>query len=146
VNEKNKFCLFAVVAGFILGCTVVGGLWFIYSSAHKPDNGGVEKYQERERDLLNRIGEYEQREKERTAREKARIAGEDRRIRAEGERIARTETLLRPLWGFDRSERQLHEDLAKEINILADFYFSVKREYDNAYNRSNSKIDISGSE
>jgi hypothetical protein len=142
MNEKiNKFCFVSAVAAFILGCAVVGGISIAINSAHKSDNTGIEQYQQRERELLTRIGEYQQREEARIEAERVRTAREDRRIRAERERIKRTEAQLGTLWGFGGREYELREELTKEINILADFYFSVKREYDNAVNRSNSEIE-----
>jgi septal ring factor EnvC (AmiA/AmiB activator) len=145
-EEKNRFRFSAIIAAFILGGAIVGGFCAIFNSENKSDYNRIEQYQQRERELLTRIGEYQQREEERTARERERIAREDRRIRAERERVARTETQLRTIWGFGGREHELREELTKEINILADFFFSVKRDLDNAANNSSGEIGKTGSE
>jgi len=124
MNEKNyrRSVIVLVIVAFILGSAVGGGLCFIIHSKNKPDNTGIAEYQQRERDLLARIGEYQQREEDRNRREA-------RRIEAERERIARTETQLGAIRGLDRRSGDLLSELAKEVDILAKYFADVRREY-----------------
>jgi hypothetical protein len=74
-----------------------------------------------ERQLLERIGEYEQRERER-------IEAENSRIRREEERIERTKSNLESIRGLDRRTIDLYQALRKEISILQDYLDSSERE------------------
>jgi len=141
MNEKLWFSFkinvyaFIVITftAFILGGATGGLCSYVYSK-NRADNIGIGDYEQRERELLERIGDYER-------REKARIERENSRIRAEGERIRRTEALLGTLGELDRRSGDLLQELTKEINILADFFFSVRREHLDAVNNVDCEID-----
>jgi hypothetical protein len=98
------FCIFA---GFIAG--------YFIGRANTTDNTGIERNLDRERELLERIGEYEQRERDRIARE-------NQRINAERDRIRRTEAAIRAIRQSDRRSSDLLQELAKETEILADYF------------------------
>jgi hypothetical protein len=137
MNEKININLISIIfiASFVLGVGAGLGLSFIVSPANQFDNRRIEEYKSRERDLLARIGEYERREKERTAREA-------RRIEAEGRRIEQTEKRLRAIWELDRRTGDLYEDLAREAGVLSDHFYYSKREYLDSVNSGDSgKID-----
>jgi hypothetical protein len=85
------------------------------------DSAGATGNTEQQRELLARIGEYEQRERER-------IAAENSRVAREGERIEHTKAQLRAIRGLDRRERDLYEELTAEIGILADYLDSSERD------------------
>jgi len=140
MNEKNNgFYFIAVFFAFILG-GAIGGVGTVIYTAHKSDNRGIEQYQQRERELLGRITDYQQRENARIEAERIRIARENERIRAERERIARTEAQLRTIWGLDRRSSDLLSELAKEIDILADFFFSTRNQYTDNIDNNNSEV------
>jgi len=130
-----------VFIAIVFSGAIATGFWFIFDSKNKSDNRGVEYYQQRERELLARIGEYEQRESARIEVERIRAAREADRIRQERERITRTETQLTAIRGFDRRTGDLLQELAKEISILQDYFYSSKREYIDAINNSDSAVE-----
>ena len=139
MNEKEYrfyIVIIIVIAVLLIFAGGVGG--FVIRGAHTADNSGIADYQQRERDLLARIGEYQQREQDRIARERESAAREAERLKREGERIARTENAIGAIRESDRRERNLYQELAKEADILADFFAGVKREHDNAVNNDDS--------
>jgi uncharacterized protein YneF (UPF0154 family) len=116
MNEKIScnVIVMCIIAVLLLICTGFFGGYFLCRS-HTADNTGIERNLSRERELLARIGEYEQ-------REKIRIARENERINAERERIERTENAIRAVRGLDRRSGDLLQELAKEADILADYF------------------------
>jgi len=95
-------------AGFFIGGSVVFG-------AHKGDNSGAGGNTADQRELLERIGEYQR-------REEARIRAEADRIRAEGERIERTQKAIDAVRESDRRTGDLYQELRAQINILANYF------------------------
>jgi hypothetical protein len=116
MNEKNNryFIAFLIIYTIIsFSAGFIGGSFI--GRTHTTDNNRVESNLSRERELLERIGEYQQREEERNRREAVRIA-------AEGERIKRTEDAIRAVRGLDRRSGDLLLELKQEIDILADYF------------------------
>jgi hypothetical protein len=136
MNEKINMFRFIVIVviTFIMG-GISGGLCVILNPKNTANNGGIESYRPRERKLLERIGEYEQREKDR-------IGAENRRIEAERARIEQTEKRLGALRELNRRTSDLYEELAIEAGILQDYFYNSKREYFRSIgnNSNNSKI------
>jgi hypothetical protein len=114
MNEKNNFISFVVKFLFLIVfiCTCFGsGYWFRGYQIHRAnsaDNNGAGSIISRERELFERIGEYQRREADRLA--------------AEGERIKRTENAIGAIWESDRRSGDLHEELKQEVKILADYF------------------------
>lgn len=127
--EKKHIVIFIIV--IILSVFVGGTAITIFNGANTGDNNGVEQYQQRERELLNRIGEYEQREQARVEAERIRITAENIRIERARERIERTEIAIRAIWEFDRRTGELLQELIEEIKILADNGGCLSGKYSN---------------
>jgi hypothetical protein len=119
MNETHKgICIFIVViiffacagfcAGYYIGSNVIG-------RADTGNSAGVEFNLDRERELLERIGEYELRERDR-------IAAENIRIDRERERVERTKAQLGAIRGLDRRSSSLLQELEQEAQILADYF------------------------
>jgi hypothetical protein len=106
------FLFVFISAGFCAGCWFGG---YVIGGTNTADSGGVESNLARERELLERIGEYQRREEARVAREAGRIA-------AEGERIERTEAAIRAIRESDRRSGGLLQELAEEVGVLADYF------------------------
>jgi len=117
MNEKiNLFRVIGIVIiAVIFSGAVSAGFCIIFNSKNKSDNRGIGEYQQRERQLLDRIGEFERREEDRNRREAE-------RIRAEGERIERTETAINAIRQSNRRERDLYAELRAQNNILEDYF------------------------
>jgi hypothetical protein len=132
MNEKDTrrfITLFIISIIFIIAS---GAGCFFIGRADTADSSGIEQHLSRERELLARIGEYQRREEERNRREAERIA-------AEGERIKRTEAAIRAVRETDRRSGALLQELAKEVDVLADYFWSSRDSFNNG-------IDNSGSE
>jgi hypothetical protein len=120
VNEKTiiipNFILFMFLIVFF--CASFGAGYYIGTficGTNPADSGGVESNIAKERELLERIGEYQRREEERNRREAERIA-------AERVRIERTETAIGAIRGLDRQSGSLLQELKQEAQILADYF------------------------
>ena len=79
------------------------------------NSSGVEGDTDQQRELLERIGEYQR-------REEARVAAEAARITAERDRIERTTAALNSIRESDRRSGDLLQELTKEIDILEDYF------------------------
>jgi hypothetical protein len=119
MNETSKgICIFIVViiffacAGFCTGYYIGG---HVIGGTNTGNSAGIELNLDRERELLERIGEFERREEERNRREAERIA-------AERERTERTEIAIRNIRKLDRRSSNLLQELEQEANILADYF------------------------
>jgi len=126
MNEKEYrryFVIIAVIAILLIFAGGVGG--FVIRGAHTGDSAGVERNTERERELLARIGEYQQREQERVDRERKNAAREAELNRAARERAVRLETAVGAIRVSDRRTGELLQEIAKEINFLADYIGSL---------------------
>jgi hypothetical protein len=120
MNENNNremsnldFTIFIFIAIVAFSAGYIGG-----HVDRKKDSGnspGVETNLSRERELLERIGEYE-------LRERGRIAAENSRINRERERVERTKAQLGAIRGLDRRSGGLLQELEQEANILADYF------------------------
>ena len=99
-----------------------GAAGFIISGKNTANNSGAESNLNRERELLTRIGEFEQREREYLERERERTTRENNRIERERERIKRTADQLTAIRGLDRRSGYLLQELEQEINILASYF------------------------
>lgn len=95
--------------------------------AYTTNNRRVEQHSNRERSLLERIGEYQRREEDR-------IATEVRRIEDERKRIERTENAIRALRESDRRTSSLLQELTAEIEILADYFNSSRSIVNDSFN------------
>jgi hypothetical protein len=121
MNEKNNITSVIILFLFFIVFICAGfgtGYWFhghVINRTYKADNGGVESNFARERELLDRSGEYQRREEARVAR------GADR-ITAERNRIERTENAIRAIRESDRRSSSLLQELEQEINVLADYF------------------------
>jgi hypothetical protein len=115
MNEKTNRDIIVCIIGALLICTTgfTGG--YFIGKPHTGDSAGIERNLDRERELLARIGEYEQREADRIARENERIS-------AERERIERTKNAIGAIRGLDRRSGSLLQELEQEIDILADYF------------------------
>jgi hypothetical protein len=122
MNEgKTAWILSAVIVFmFIASCTIS----YFVGRSHTANNTGIGKYPAAERQLLDRIGEYESRERDRIARE-------NNRIESERSRIERTKAQLRAIRELDRRSSDLYAELKEEINILADFFRDTCGQFDN---------------
>jgi DNA repair exonuclease SbcCD ATPase subunit len=119
----KRLVLLGVVALCVLAATIT------YTTNYRR----VRELRNRESSLLEQLGEYQQREtariraeRERAERAEATIneyqQRETARIRAERERIERTEDAIRELRDSDRRASSLLQELATEVNILADYF------------------------
>lgn len=111
-TNSHSFIIICIAALLILPISI--GSFFI-GKTHSGNSAGIERNLDRERELLARIGEYEQ-------REEARIAREAERIAREGERIERTKIQLGAIRELDRRSGGLLSELEQEINILAGYF------------------------
>jgi hypothetical protein len=128
MNEKKYIVIIIaiVVIIFVLGGTAAGaGLCAFFYSAYKSDNSRTEQYSERERELLARIGEYQQREQDRVARERENAAREAELNRAAGERAKRLAKAIGDVRVTDRRSGELLQEAAREINFLAGYIGSI---------------------
>lgn len=112
----KRLVLLGVVALCVLAATI----------AYTTNYRRVRELRERESSLLEQLGEYQQRE---TAR-----------IRAERERIERTEDAIRELRDSDRRASSLLQELATEVNILADYFRDSRSQYIDSDN--NQEVDF----
>jgi len=142
MNEKLWFSFKISVFAFIaitFTCFILGGAagygisGVIFDSKDQQDNRGIESYRPRERELLERIGEYEQRERERIARENS-------RIERERSRIEQTEKRLGAIRELNRRTGDLLESLAMEAGCLQDYFYNSRREYLDAVNNSVGEV------
>jgi hypothetical protein len=132
MNEKtNRNFIIVCIIGALLICGA-GAVCYFLGQSHTGDSAGIERNLDRERELLARIGEYEQREADRIARENERIS-------AERERIARTEAAIGAIRGLDRRSGSLLQELEQEIDILADYFRG-------SVDRLNNGADLRGGE
>jgi hypothetical protein len=116
MNEKGYRNFIIVIVIFAIVFIFTGSIFSFYiGRADTGDNTGVESNLSRERDLLDRIGEYERRERERIARE-------NNRIERERERIKQTENAIRAIRNSDRRSGSLLQELEQEVSILADYF------------------------
>jgi len=118
MNDKKVILVTVIIMLCVIIASFGGGYWLAYSvfnSKNQSDNRGIGEYQQRERELLERIGEYQRREEERNRREAE-------RIRAEGERIERTQTAINSIRQFDRRTGDLYQELRAQNNILANYF------------------------
>ena len=128
MNEKNSRGFAAAV--IVMAALLAGGIaGYFIGSKNTGNSGGTGGDFSRERALLERIGEYERREADRIARENERIG-------AERARIDRTENAIRAIRGLDRQSGGLLQELAAEVNILADFFWSYYNEFHNRADNS----------
>ena len=126
MNEKEYkryFVIIVIIAVLLVFAGGIGG--FVIRGANTPDSAGIERNTERERELLARIGEYQQREQNRITAERERTAREAERIGAARERAYRLETAVGALRVADRRSSELLQEIAKEINLLADYIGSI---------------------
>ena len=123
----QKINLRIIGIAFIISMCLCIGAYFIGSkNARDSDRAGANTAKQRE--LLDRIGEYQRREEDRVTREAERIA-------AERERIERTETAIRAIRQSDRRSSSLLQELTEEINILESYFRSSCNQFsDNADN------------
>lgn len=112
MNEKISMRTIGIVIGVIAIMCFVS---YFVGRTNNPDNRGTGSYTERERQLLDQLGEYERRETARVKRERARI--ED------------TETKLTALRGLDRRSSSLYEAIRAECKILEDYFNNVRSEF-----------------
>ena len=124
MNESKKvyinFDIVFIVALLLIFAGGVAG--FIISGKNSANNSGAESNLNRERELLTRIGEFEQREREYLERERERATRENNRIERERARIERTAEQLATLRQLDRRSGGLLQEFAEEINILASYF------------------------
>jgi hypothetical protein len=116
---RGYLVIIAVIAVLFIFAGGIGG--FVIRGADTADSSGAEQYQQRERELLARIGEYQQREQGRIKAERNRAAREVERISAARERAKRLEAAIGAIRVADRRTGELLQELAKEINLLADY-------------------------
>jgi hypothetical protein len=129
MNEKGYRDFIIVIVIFTIVFVFTGAIFCYYiGRADTGDNKGIESNISRERELLERIGEYEYGERERITRE-------NNRIERERERIKQTENAIRAIRNSDRRSGSLLEELEQEINVLAG-YFRDSR--DGLYNELNN--------
>ena len=124
MNEFKKINVnsFAIIFIALLLVFAGGITGFIFGSTNPANSSGIESNLYRERELLKRIGEYEQRERDRVEAERIRIAAENSRIERERARIERTKTAIGAIRESDRRSGSLLQELEQEINILADYF------------------------
>jgi len=122
MNEKiitvNKRCIVTIVIAAIIICAIGAITGIFITRSHIGNNGRIGSDFSRERELIERIGEFERRETER-------IAAENLRIRRERERIEATEIAIGTVRQLDRRTTTLLEQLAAEIDILANFFWDT---------------------
>ena len=119
-NSGKRVVVCIIVA---IGLVCAGGIGgFFFGRQHQTDSSGVGDNFARERELLARIGEFEQREQIRIEAERSRIAAENSRIERERERIERTAVAIGAIRESDRRSGSLLQELAAEIEILEDFF------------------------
>ena len=109
-------------------------MFYLFGRSHQSNSAGIEEYQSKERELLERIGEYERREADRIRAEKDRITAEDSRIESEGDRIKRDEAQHRAIRELDRRSGDLLQELEQEIKSLQNNNRSISNEFNNNYN------------
>jgi flagellar basal body-associated protein FliL len=136
MNETNKgICIFIVVIILFVCAGFGAGYWFgshVIGRTNTGNSAGVEFNLDRERELLERIGEYELRERDR-------IAAENSRIDRERERVERTKAQLGAIRKLDRRSSNLLQELEQEANILADYFRD-------SCDIINNELDTTGSE
>jgi hypothetical protein len=116
VDEKGCRNIIISIGIFAIILIFTGSIVSYYiGRADTGDSTGVEFDPGRERELLERIGEYELRERDR-------IAAENCRIGRERERIERTKEQLGTVRELDRRSGDLLQELEREVNILADYF------------------------
>jgi len=118
MDVKKIGIIVGIVVLLILG---VGIGAYQRGAADTRDNTRAETNTARERELLARIGEYEQRERKR-------IAAENSRIERERKRIERVKSAIATIRGLDRRSGDLLQELEQEIGILEDYFIGSERE------------------
>jgi hypothetical protein len=108
-----------ILAATIITIVAAGIAGFLVGGQNTRNRFGIESNLGDQRELLQRIGEYQQREQARAERERSRIAVEDSRIRAARERADRLETAVSSLRGLDRRSSELFSELIAEVKLLA---------------------------
>jgi hypothetical protein len=139
MNEKDTRHFFTFFIISIIIIIASGAGCFFLGRADSGNRDGIEQHLARERELLARIGEYQQREQDRIAREGERVAREAERIEAARERIERLETAIGAVRGLDRRTSDLLQALVTEINLLADYFRGSRDSFNNG-------LDSAGSE
>jgi hypothetical protein len=135
MNVK-KICITAgIIVLFVLGLCFGA---YQFGAKNARNSTGITGNTEQQRELLARIGEYEQRERDR-------LAAENSRIERERERIERTKAAIGAIRQSDRRSGDLLKELAEEIGILADYLDSNEREL-SSYRRdsadSNKTLEV----
>ena len=129
--QKKYIIIAGLVCLFILLCTATGVIAFNIGRTNTGNNQGTTGNTDSQRQLLDRIGEYERREQDR-------ITAENRRVEAERERIKRTEDAIRALRESDRRSSTLLQELATEVDILANYFRDSRNEFNNYVNNMGS--------
>jgi len=107
MDKYTRTGIIIVISFFLIICTVGTFAYFI-GRANSSNSTGTEGNTSRERQLVEQLGEYQQREAE--------------RIRAERARIERTQADIDAIRGLDRRTSSLYEELEQEARILADYF------------------------
>ena len=115
MNVKKIFINITIGLFFTAGLLAVAGrLISIYQSG----SGRAGEYTERERQLLDQLGEYQQREAARIERER--------------KRFEETDSNLAELRKLDRRSGDLYALIRAEIKILQDDYDNRKRDFNSS--------------
>jgi len=133
--EKNTFGIIVIcfiVSLFLIGSGTFIGYYILGSGSR--DRGRIGSDTDRERQLLEQLGEFERREQDRISAEQDRIGRENSRIERERKRIEDVENQLAAVRGLDRRSTTLLEQLGAEIEILSNYLRGVSiglDDYDN---------------
>lgn len=124
MNELKKINVNIIVVVIIAALFVLAGgiTGFIIGGKNTVNSSGAESNLFRERELLTRIREYEQREQDRAVAERGRIAAENYRIARERARVERTAEQLAAIRLLDRRSGDLLQELVEEVNILESYF------------------------
>jgi FtsZ-interacting cell division protein ZipA len=126
MNEKVR-SIIIVICIAIIAVILSGFIFWNIGRANSPNNATTGGFEQRARNLLNGIGEYQQRDQEyierertRTGAEENRITAEDKRLESERERIERTENATGAIRELDRRSGDLLQELKQAVGILSD--------------------------
>jgi hypothetical protein len=128
MNEKKNNRKFIIVMHIIIILVICGAITaaYFFGRAYKTDSTGTGNYSSREREILERIGEYTDRESDRIDAERNRLATEGElnqrendRIDAEGSRLERDKNSTGAIRELNRRSGDLLQQLKEASNSMA---------------------------